>query len=728
MIIKSLHIDNFGMLCDFSLTLSDGLNVIEGKNEAGKSTLGAFIKFIFYGLDTKERSKYFPWGKNSMGGYITLSHKDKTYTVRRDMMMLQKGVKEDVVMTDSETNSTVFKGSQPWEIFLGVNEKVFSSTVFVGQINGAYVDGTKLSDAVENILFSADEVTNTSKALKRIDEVRTSLLYKNKKGGLIYELGEKIANLEIKEAECRRANESVFELEDKIRQAKQKKEENIKNTEELACKLEEYEAYSAIERKQRAEELMEEANGAKKEYEELAVSLTKNGFFPDSDYVSQLYSLQDTVNSQRTELADAEARFKEAEHELSSFLDEAEIIDKINDEGGKASVKENLSALKRSQKNLFIIGIICLVTIVLSPVGIVLLVLSSKKKKQISQYLEKFGCTSAEELEQILDGIDEREREITRLRMKIENAGSKCSDVRCNIAKTEQRIEEATDKYRAVGEITDTSVSDAAKGAEAAINAVAKSRTEYEKKLFAAEALTRETADIDIAQMKSVIKGKLKLGEVENFDCNEQKRRLTFLQKATESLNEKILSLEKEFSALCATVKDPAAVADELSSLRPLYTKAVEEYRACVLAYDSLENASKTLRDGISPKLAKISGGFMEKLSGGKYTCLGIDGEYGITFTENGNPHPVSSFSAGTGDLAYLCLRFALTDILYRDGKPPMIFDDTFARIDDERLTNILATLISMGKMKWLQPIVFTCHDREKRLVSAFSEANVITI
>ena len=40
--------------------------------------------------------------------------------------------------------------------------------------------------------------------------------------------GEKIAELEIKEADCRRANEAVFELEDKLRQAKQKKEENIK--------------------------------------------------------------------------------------------------------------------------------------------------------------------------------------------------------------------------------------------------------------------------------------------------------------------------------------------------------------------------------------------------------------------------------------------------------------------------------------------------------------------
>ena len=56
MIIKQIHIDAFGKLSDTDISLTDGLNIIEGKNESGKSTLGAFIKFIFYGLDSKERT------------------------------------------------------------------------------------------------------------------------------------------------------------------------------------------------------------------------------------------------------------------------------------------------------------------------------------------------------------------------------------------------------------------------------------------------------------------------------------------------------------------------------------------------------------------------------------------------------------------------------------------------------------------------------------------------
>ncbi len=713
MIINKIHVDAFGALKDLTLELTDGLNIIQGENESGKSTLSAFIKFIFYGLDTKERVKYFPWDGSVAGGYIKLTHEGKDYTVRRELILLQKGAKDTVTITQDDTGAVVFKDMQPWEAFLQVNEKVFSSTVFVGQINGAYVDGAKLSDAVENILFSADEMTNTSKALKRLDEVRTSLLYKNKKGGLIYELGEKIATLEIKEAECRQANEKVFALEDSIRRAKQKKEENLKNTEELSAKLEEYEAYCAIERKQRTSELLHEAENSEKECEKLKDSLSKDGFFPDTQYVSKLYSLQSDINRYRKELEDSEEQLKLAKLELSSFEKEAETVDVINAEGGKSRVEEKLGEMKKKQKKLSTGGIICLITVVLFIVGIILLVLSNKKKKEIKEYLEKFGCETEDELLSILEKTDERENEITRRRMKIETTGARCADIRCRISDTEKEIEEETGKYKGVGEITETSVSDAAKEAQSAIDAVAFANAEFEKKYYAAQTLKKETDNIDINEMKSKIKGKLKLGDVENFDVSEQKKRLAFLQGATESLGDKLLSLEKEFSALCATVKDPAAIADELSSVRPAYAEAVSEYKACVMAYEALESASGLLREGISPKLSQLSGGFMEKLSGGKYTSVGIDGEYGMTFNENGSSHSVSAFSSGTCDLAYLCLRFALTDILYRDEKPPMIFDDTFARIDDGRLKNILSTLISMGKMKWLQPIVLTCHKRE---------------
>ncbi|MGI6578261.1 MAG: AAA family ATPase [Eubacteriales bacterium] len=45
----------FGKLDSKTLLLSEGLNIIEGANESGKSTWCAFIRAMFYGINTSER-------------------------------------------------------------------------------------------------------------------------------------------------------------------------------------------------------------------------------------------------------------------------------------------------------------------------------------------------------------------------------------------------------------------------------------------------------------------------------------------------------------------------------------------------------------------------------------------------------------------------------------------------------------------------------------------------
>ena len=54
MIIKTLNIISFGGLRNRVIDLSDGVNVISGANESGKSSAAMFIKFIFYGLDGRK--------------------------------------------------------------------------------------------------------------------------------------------------------------------------------------------------------------------------------------------------------------------------------------------------------------------------------------------------------------------------------------------------------------------------------------------------------------------------------------------------------------------------------------------------------------------------------------------------------------------------------------------------------------------------------------------------
>ena len=54
--IKELNIIEFGGLKDRKISFGDGMNIISGANEAGKSTVMLFIKYMLYGLPRKSAS------------------------------------------------------------------------------------------------------------------------------------------------------------------------------------------------------------------------------------------------------------------------------------------------------------------------------------------------------------------------------------------------------------------------------------------------------------------------------------------------------------------------------------------------------------------------------------------------------------------------------------------------------------------------------------------------
>ena len=56
MIIKRMTA-TFGRLNRAELSLDQGLNVIHASNEAGKSTWCAFLRAMFYGIETSQRDK-----------------------------------------------------------------------------------------------------------------------------------------------------------------------------------------------------------------------------------------------------------------------------------------------------------------------------------------------------------------------------------------------------------------------------------------------------------------------------------------------------------------------------------------------------------------------------------------------------------------------------------------------------------------------------------------------
>ena len=49
--ILDVYISGFGKFHDTDITFQDGLNIVYGKNEAGKSTIHTFIRSMLFGIE-----------------------------------------------------------------------------------------------------------------------------------------------------------------------------------------------------------------------------------------------------------------------------------------------------------------------------------------------------------------------------------------------------------------------------------------------------------------------------------------------------------------------------------------------------------------------------------------------------------------------------------------------------------------------------------------------------
>ncbi len=136
--ILNLKINNFGKLSNKNIELSDGINVIYGENESGKSTLLKFIMGMFYGLSKNKNGKfipdyerYTPWNGGEFSGKITykLDNGNKYEVFREFKKKNPKIYNEDLEDISNTFNIDKTTGNKFFYDQTGVDEELFSSTI-----------------------------------------------------------------------------------------------------------------------------------------------------------------------------------------------------------------------------------------------------------------------------------------------------------------------------------------------------------------------------------------------------------------------------------------------------------------------------------------------------------------------------------------------------------------------------------------------------------------------
>ncbi len=209
--IRKVQINGFGNIENKTIDFSDGINLIYGENEAGKSTLVNFIKCVFYGVNKNKAGgeysdyeKYKPWKDIDFSGKIEYELQGKTYTVFRDFNRNNcKVYDENGNDITNEFSKDKSRGSEVGLVHFGVDEETFINTLFVNQ-NATSVELTSQKSIMQkltNILQSGQENVSFEKIKaklqkKILDEIGTERTHTKPINLVNKEISEKEQNIE----------------------------------------------------------------------------------------------------------------------------------------------------------------------------------------------------------------------------------------------------------------------------------------------------------------------------------------------------------------------------------------------------------------------------------------------------------------------------------------------------------------------------------------------------
>lgn len=711
-----LHIDGFGKFHDLDLRFAEGMNILYGHNEAGKSTLHAFLQAMLYGLErrpgvgsaAKLHKKYRPWdAPERFGGTLRLAHEGQVYRIVRDFNADDLSADGAATTTASGAGLTGGAGAGngaaamagtgaagaaplasggrtsganacPLEIwnettgvrvadprgFLqamlgGISETAFENTVSIGQLRSATSRSMvhELKSYITNLSTTGDMSLDSAGALKLLRQQRSALEAKR-----VPEAAKSYAQL-------------IGEIRNIEREIAQPEYEN---------QLRKYQALRSevrteqVDRQTRREELLQKTAAQE-------AVLTQAGF-DSADDIQEAKEHADTLYS----------------------------LCQIGAEPRERAIRIALPLL------FGLLTILC---------GIAAVLITAIESPAFAQ---RFNL-APEKVPGLVAAVSG-----SGLNATILVAASIGLLVLCmllfvwrlyaNAARTGFLRETAAElSAMLTKQIGAAEISDAA---------MESFRTHMDELLRAEEEL--ETHRTALAEVSA---------ELQNLS-NDERRYDVELQKQ----NEKQTELEGKLQHL-ANVKNRAEMLKRTLDENDAISAEID---AINLAAETMTELQSSIQSSFGHYLNKEAGELIAGITGGVYDSMWIDQNLDIFMNTPGKIVPIEDVSSGTMDQIYLALRLAAARLIQGDrgaaastsgagtsasgagqavagagastgaagaqtstasaveARLPLIFDDSFAMYDEQRLASALRyiTEIHHGQI-----LLFTCHTREQRIL-----------
>lgn len=715
----------FGKLHDAVLSPGPGLTVIEAPNESGKSTWCAFLRTMLYGLSTRERSatadknRYAPWDGGAMRGVMELTAEGRSITIRRDTMRASLPMGQfSAVYTGTAEEVSDLTANNCGGALLGVPREVFERSAFIREASISIDQDAELERRMAALLSTGEEESSFSEVYGALKEQLNRR--RHNKTGLLPKI----------EAELSEVDEQIQRGESirtELQRCRTEKEALQARREQLAELLQRHAMADAAEEQREILALKEEAEAANNAATAQKAELAAAGI-PTVESLQKLAARLETLHeTERARKAageavrEAESRCIIAEHNAMAHplapATPEELETQTPDVGKKPTlpVWTLLLALLAGGVggwfyfNTAALAAACgcgLAAVILLALGLI----TGRRQKQwegaLAEAVERKNAELAE-----YTSVYNRMREAERAKAKAEVGYSAL-------------VENAEELRR--GLITAAKVFSPEVESEAGAAAAIDRAFRLHKQAETAERLAEEK------KLRYDVRRQNRRFDEVTEDVprpTADREALTETYQNVRDALQRSAQEESRAEGALASHGDYTELMARKEHLLKERQRLQDEYDAIALAMETLSQASEELQSRFAPALGKCTAKIFSHLTGGRYDNVLLDRELHVSAVESGSAAARSAalLSRGSADQLYLALRLAICEmVLPAEKQIPLILDDTFAGFDDERTGAALRYLVEESRRR--QILLFTCHDRERRLLAGVEGVSFIQL
>ncbi len=774
MIIKKIEIDGFGKFQDSSFEFDNGLNLIYGNNEHGKTTLMSFVKMMFYSSSAKTeksadlfkalRKKYRPWNGNTMSGAIEFQTKGMVYRLQKEFLKSDATDKTTIFCITTGENVQIENKNEPGEYFLGMTLDEFERSVFMGQSGGFTADNASdsLAMRISNLSVSGDENISHEQILKRLSDAAEELVSKSRKKGLLVEAENQLETLKTQQQQLTNLEDAQKDIETEIAQlmAEINSLETDLNTlsdqERLENAKRDLNAYYTLQNKLN---LLKAVKGQLEAYDAPYDDMQKYAQTAkelNDKIANNLALIQEATLKQNTNISDEEySRLCKLDTKCHNLRKDLELIHgRITTLWNEFNIKVH-SAVKTAKLGAVAVLSLCLVSNIAGfffpPYGMILsLVLIflgaalfaglffTAEKRSLSKLAVQLSKRDYEGAIRELSCFDESFTQKTlseleqALNSQLSDTISDLSDglSALGISDMEQLKSQSNEFYaESIKSITDELAQQ--KEDFIALSSTIKPCSTYSaakilyvelcESLAKLNSINQEIKTVSIATgiedtSEDLVSEKIKaLAELVQNAPIQPKDTNTSIPQIRSTLHEKRSKLNLLQSQIKRPEKGMSELFKETNLVCEKVTELKQRYDEINLAIEVMNEAILDTNNGLGSHLSQNVSKYISKISQGKYNDVLVPRDLSLETRAHGTQtfHEWKYLSNGAIDKIYLALRLAMTDILAAShGALPLFLDDIFAQYDDDSIKTALKFLKDYleNSNSVSQIMFFTCH------------------